>query len=82
MSMGTIARIDSSFKGGKEILARWDTEDAASVARAEAIFTEEAARSHGLMVVCDLGTDLSGTAVRKFDPEAREILSPGRYAGG
>jgi hypothetical protein len=82
MSMGTIARINASVKGGKEILGTWDTDEAASVAAAEAIFAEEAQKNGGLMVVCDPGTDLTGTAVRKFDPEAREILSPGRYAGG
>ena len=82
MSMGTIARINSAVEGGKETLVHWDTDDDASVEAAARIFEREAAANGGLMVACDEGTDLTGVAVRKFNPAAREILSPGRYAGG
>ena len=82
MSMGTIARIDSTVEGGKRVVASWDTDDAASVAVASTVFEGEKERNGGVMVRCDPETDLTGTAVRTFDPLVGEYLSPGRYAGG
>jgi len=78
MSTGTIRRINSS---GDTVLAEWDTDDRASVKAARKIFDKEA--QHGnLMVRCDDGTDLSGQKITEFDPEAGDILVPGRYVGG
>jgi len=77
MSTGIIRKATSS---GDTILARWDVADPGSVEHAREVFEAEA--RHGLMAICDEGTDLVAEQIRTFDPEAREILAFGPIAGG
>lgn len=75
---GRIRKLDST---GDTLLAEWDATDEISTKRANEIFNALVA-SGALLSRCDEGTDLTGTQIPEFDPQARDIIAFGPIQGG